>query len=60
MQAPEHDRRGQGELAFRLTLLPGKAQLRRLELGDDAAAGVEIGTAGLGEHEVRVMRRTPT
>jgi predicted pyridoxine 5'-phosphate oxidase superfamily flavin-nucleotide-binding protein len=32
-------------------MLPGKGELRRIELGEDAAAGVEIVTAGLGERQ---------
>ena len=40
------------KLALRLGMLPGETEIRGIELGDDAAACLEVVPAGLGEREV--------
>ena len=52
MQAAEHGRRCDGNLAARLEMLPGKGKIRRIELGEDSAAGLKVVPAGLGEREM--------
>ena len=41
VQPTEGDRRGDGELALRLVLFARNTQARRIELGKDAAAGLQ-------------------
>ena len=52
MQPAEGDRRGDGNLALRLGLRAGDTQARRIELGEDAAAGLQIVASGLREREL--------
>ena len=52
MQPAEGDRRGDGELALRLALRARDTRARRIELGEDAAAGLQIVAPGLRQREL--------
>ena len=52
MENSEHRRCGDRDLSPRLAVLPGKGELHRFKLGEDATAGFEIVTAWLGEREM--------
>jgi hypothetical protein len=52
VEAAEHSRRGDRDLAARLQMLSGKREVCCLELGKDAAARLKIVPPRLGEREV--------
>jgi hypothetical protein len=51
MQAAEHDRRGDGEVASRRHVFAGRSALGFTDVFKDPLAGRNVGAAGIGEHE---------